>query len=108
MPKTQSKSGSNSAWKIIGIVIAVLGVAIMAYGVYGWLARPSYSGIRHAYPVANATYNQTSFNATAARRLGFGAASMRPGPYEAVIGLLTALLGVMVFKYAALKASIAK
>jgi hypothetical protein len=106
MPKT--KSGSSSSWKVVGILIAVIGVAIIAYGIYGWLVTPSYAGLRHAYPMGtNVTYNQTSFNATA-RRAEFGMINTRSGPYEVVIGILTALIGVMLYKYAVLKASISR
>jgi nitrogen fixation protein FixH len=108
MAKTKN---SNSPWKIVGILVAVIGVAIMAYGIYGMLAKPSYSGLRRAYPMganaSNMTYNQTAFNSTA-RRASLGMAGTRPGLYETVIGILTALLGVMLYKYAALKASLSK
>jgi hypothetical protein len=109
MQKTKGKS--DGLWKIAGILIAVIGVAIMAHGIYGWFSMPSYSGFRHAYPMganaSNMTYNQASFNSTA-RRASSGMASTRPGLYETVIGILTALLGVMLYKYAALKASLSR
>lgn len=107
--KAQKRSnGSWGAVKIAGVLVALLGVAIGLYGLYGLLSPAAFGSIRQ-YPngranfTASAGLNLTRFNST--RMAGY-TMGMRAGPYDLAIGVLMLLLGIVTLKYASLRVSI--
>lgn len=98
-------SKSSKIWgamKIVGIVIAVLGVVVAAYSGYTLVAAPHVfthgsGGFNGTGTEGGAGFNQSRFNSGVAFRPAFGG-----GIYGIVIGILAILLGVVTYKYAEL------
>ncbi len=113
--KTPEKKQMWKYVKILGIVVLVLGVALLGYSAYTLLAGPaSYS--QHAFTMnataraafnatraaAGARLNQSRYTAIAAT----GAYGARGGMGNVLSGILLILLGALLFKYAQLKETI--
>jgi uncharacterized membrane protein HdeD (DUF308 family) len=101
--------------KILGIVVLILGVALLAYSGYAMLSVPA--GLQQRTFTMNATA-RAAFNATG--RAGYpinqsryaamaatGAIGMRSDSLSNLLsGILLALLGALMYKYAQLKETI--
>ena len=102
MQKVQKKpSGEWSTARVAGLLLAVIGIAVAAYGLYGMFNPDACSA---QYQPGNYT-GAPAFNRTGFSQYGQqGAIAMgRSGIYVLIIGVLAALLGAMTMKYAVLK-----
>ncbi len=107
------KKANTTMWKAakaIGVILAILGVIMVAYSAYVWSSFGSRVGSAYVRRMPggylNASgYNQSGFNQsrlTGSSRLGL----FRISPYAEgiVIGILMILLGIVTYKYASIKA----
>jgi len=114
MPKEKQNEKKKIGWtplQIAGVILSVLGILMLAYSAYSLLSfggRGTYAGtaFRHGYngtapggPVLNGSARAYS----SARMAGAG----RPGFSLVLSGVLMLLLGITVFKYGKLKATVA-
>ena len=111
----QVKSAKKVGWnplQVVGLVLSVLGILMLAYSAYSFFS----GGARVTYPAGSFRHTPgVGFNGTAPNGTAFNTAyysgratGASSRLYPILSGVLMLLLGVTVFKYGKLKASIVR